>query len=64
MPFAAEITDDDLAPFPQVIAYNGDDTVNTITATVTHQDGTTAQYRKTFGYSGGLMVTATKWVKL
>lgn len=60
----AQKSDDDLAPFPKVLTYNGDDTVNTITVTAVDGAGNSVQYRKTFGYSGGLMVTESAWVQL
>jgi hypothetical protein len=43
---------------PQVFAYNGDGTLNFVTAT----DGTKV-FRQTYGYDSGKVVTISAWVR-
>lgn len=59
---ATGVTVDFFDRMPQTIAYNGDGTVNTITATGT-MGGTVTVWIKTFGYTNGKITSISEWVK-
>ncbi len=48
----------DLDSVPQIFTYNGDGTVNYITATLGG-----ISYRQTFGYTSGAVTSISQWVQ-
>lgn len=57
---AASLTTAQIEDLPQVIAYNGDSTVNTVTA---GPDAGGNHYVQTYGWTGGLLTSVSTWVK-
>lgn len=56
------VTQDFFDRMPQTITYNGDGTVNTITATAT-MGAVVTTWVKTLGYTSGKVTSVSDWVK-
>ena len=59
---AAGVTQDYFDRMPQTFSYNGDGTINTISATGT-MGGVVTTWVKTFGYTSGKLTSISEWVK-
>ena len=58
------ISDDEIERWPQTFTYNGNNKIETITATKSAKTGSdTAVYVKTFTWSGDNLQSVTAWVK-